>query len=312
MRRRAIVWGLLCVLLSALPPAARADGPVINVGAMPIAGAAQAFYAQEQGFFKAAGLDVNLVVLPNGAAIVAAAAAGSVDIGFGSPSPLIQAHVRGLPVRFITYASLYTGPPVTSALMAAKNSAVRTGADLNGQAVAVNGLRDIGQFEVQAWVDRNGGDSATVQFVEMPYAVMFDALSHGRVAAASETEPWVSQATDGARVIGNLNDIVAPRYALAGWFATNAWLTANPQLAQRFIAVMQQTARWANTHPKEAGALLQRYTKVTPDVAVVVLKQLQFDDAGRADPKYLQPVVDLISRYGKTPAFNAADLIWSR
>ena len=243
MRRRAIVWGLLCVLLSALPPAAHADGPVINVGAMPIAGAAQAFYAQEQGFFKAAGLDVNLVVLPNGAAIVAAAAAGSVDIGFGSPSPLIQAHVRGLPVRFITYASLYTGPPVTSALMA---------------------------------------------------------------------EPWVSQATDGARVIGNLNDIVAPRYALAGWFATNAWLTANPQLAQRFIAVMQQTARWANTHPKEAGALLQRYTKVTPDVAVVVLKQLQFDDAGRADPKYLQPVVDLISRYGKTPAFNAADLIWSR
>ena len=48
------------------------------------------------------------------------------------------------------------------------------------------------------------------------------------------------------------------------------------------------------------------------DVAVVVLKQLQFDDTGRADPKYLQPVVDMIAKYGKTPAFNAADLIWSR
>lgn len=312
MRRITISSALLGALLAALPLGAEADGPAINVGAMPIAGAAQAFYAQEQGFFKAAGLDVNLVVLPNGAAIVAAATSGSVDIGFGSPSPLILAHLKGLPVRFITYASLYTGPPVTSALMAAKSSAVRTGADLNGQPVAVNGLHDIGQYEVQAWVDRTGGNSETVQFVEMPYASMMEALSRGRVAAASETEPWVSMATDGARVIGNLNDIVAPRYALAGWFATNGWLAANPQLAARFIAVMQQTARWANTHPKEAGALLQRYTKVTPDVAVVVLKQLQFDDSGRADPKYLQPVVDMIAKYGKTPAFNAADLIWLR
>ncbi|HEV8020715.1 MAG TPA: ABC transporter substrate-binding protein [Candidatus Lustribacter sp.] len=312
MPRQTLVSTLLGVLLAALPLGASADGPAINVGAMPIAGAAQAFYAQEQGFFKAAGLDVNLAVLPNGAAIVAAATSGSVDIGFGSPSPLILAHLKGLPVRFITYASLYTGPPVTSALMAAKNSAVHTGADLNGQAVAVNGLHDIGQYEVQAWVDRNGGNSETVQFVEMPYASMMEALSRGRVAAASETEPWVSMATDGARVIGNLNDIVAPRYALAGWFATNAWLAANPQLAARFIAVMQQTARWANTHPKEAGALLQRYTKVTPDVAVVVLKQLQFDDTGHADPKYLQPVVDMIAKYGKTPGFSAADLIWSR
>jgi len=312
MPRPTIVSTLLGVLLAALPLAAQADGPAINVGAMPIAGAAQVFYAQEQGFFKAAGLDVNLIVLPNGAAIVAASTSGSVDIGFGSPSPLILAHLKGLPVRFITYASLYTGPPVTSALMAARNSAVRTGADLNGQPVAVNGLHDIGQFEVQAWVDRNGGNSETVQFVEMPYGTMMDALSRGRVAAASETEPWVSMATDGARVIGNLNDIVAPRYALAGWFATNSWLAANPQLAARFIAVMQQTARWANTHPKEAGALLQRYTKVTADVAVVVLKQLQFDDTGRADPKYLQPVVDMIAKYGKTPAFNAAELIWSR
>jgi NitT/TauT family transport system substrate-binding protein len=312
MRTHTILRLWLIAVLTSLPVDARADGPALNVGAMPIAGAAQVFYAQEQGFFKAAGLDVNLTVLGNGAAIVAAATSGSVDIGFGSPSPLILAHVKGLPVRFMTYASLYTGPPVISALMAAKNSAIRSGADLNGQAVAVNGLHDIAQFEVQAWVDRNGGNSDTVQFIEMPYPTMMAALDRGRVAAVAETEPWVTTAASGARVIGNLNDVVAPRYALAAWFSTNAWLARNPDIAQRFVAVMQQTARWANTHPKEAAALLERYTKVTPDIAAAAIKQLQFDDGGRADPKYLQPVVDMISKYGKTPSFNAVELTWAR
>lgn len=299
-------------MLAAFPLHASADGTTINVASMPIAGAAEAFFAQELGFFKAAGLDVRLTVLASGAAIVPAVTSGTVDIGFGSPSPLILAHVKGLPVRFITYASLYTGPPVTSALMAAKNSNVRTGADLNGQAVAVNGLHDIGQFEVQAWIDRNGGNSSTVQFVEMPYATMMDALNRGRVAAASETEPWTSTAAGGARVIGNLNEVVAPKYALAGWFATDGWLANNPQTAQRFVAVMQQTARWANAHPKEAAALLERYTQATPDVALTVLKHLPFDDGGRADPKYLQPVIEMIAKYGNAPSFNAADLTWSR
>jgi NitT/TauT family transport system substrate-binding protein len=312
MRLRTIVTVWLGALLAALPLGATADGPTLNVGAMPIAGAAQAFYAQEQGFFKAAGLDVNLTVLPNGAAIVAATTSGSLDIGFGSPSPLILAHLKGLPVRFMAYASLYTGPPVTSALMVGKNSTVHSGADLNGQPVAVNGLHDIGQFEVQSWVDRNGGNSDTVKFVEMPYATMMGALDAGRVAAASESEPWVTLAANGARVIGNLNEIVAPRYALAGWFSTDSWLAKNPDVAQRFIAVMQQTARWVSAHPKEAGVLLERYTKVTPEMAGMALRQLQFDDSGRADPKYLKPVIDMISKYGKTPSFNAAELTWSR
>lgn len=300
---------LLGALTALLPLSARADEPAINVGAMPIAGAAQVYYAQQQGFFKAAGLNVNLTVLPSGAAIVAATAGGSVDIGFGSPSPLILAHVKGLPVRFLTYASQYTGAPVISGLMAARGK-VHGGADLNGKIVAVNGLHDIGQLEVQAWVDKNGGNSDSLQFVEMPYAQMLAALEAGRVAAASETEPWVTMAGNGAQMIGNLNDVVAPRYALAGWFSTNGWLAKNPDLARKFIAVMQQTAKWANTHPKDAAVLLQQYTKVTPEVAAAAIKQLQFDDSGRADPKYLQPVIDMIAKYGKMPSFNAADLIW--
>src|ERR1700733_4361915 len=121
MLPRRIAAVVLGAMLGALPLHASADGSTINVAAMPIAGAAQVFFAQELGFFKAAGLDVHLTVLASGAAIVPATTSGTVDIGFGSPSPLILAHAKGLPLRFITYAQLYTGPPVTSSLVAAKN-----------------------------------------------------------------------------------------------------------------------------------------------------------------------------------------------
>jgi len=36
-----------------------------------------------------------------------------------------------------------------------KNSPIRSGKDLNGKVVAVNGLNNISSVSVQAWVDKN-------------------------------------------------------------------------------------------------------------------------------------------------------------
>jgi hypothetical protein len=47
--------------------------------------------------------------------------------------------------------------------MVPKDSTARTGADLNGQIVAINGLKDLTQFTTAAWIDKNGGDVRTVR-----------------------------------------------------------------------------------------------------------------------------------------------------
>ncbi len=140
--------------LTRIATAGAADLVPLRLGVMSIEGAAQAFYAQEQGFFKNAGLDVALTVLPNGSSIVAAATGGSLDIGFGSPPPLILARQHDVPVRYIAYAPVFMGGRPLSAIMVAKGSPIKSGADLNGKiAGRRSGLHDVGQYQV-AGLDR--------------------------------------------------------------------------------------------------------------------------------------------------------------
>jgi NitT/TauT family transport system substrate-binding protein len=301
--------GLGVVATAHLSPAAAADPTPLRLGVMPIEGAAQAFYAQEQGFFKNAGLDVTLTVLPNGSSIVAAATGGSLDVGFGSPPPLILARQHDVPVRYIAYAPVFMGGRPLSAIMVLKGSPIKTGADLNGKIVAVGGLHDVGQYQVQAWIDKHGGSSSTVQFVEMPYAQMAAALQANRIVAAGQTEPFITASKGVADILGSMNEAVANHYLMAGWFSTDGFLQHNPDTAKRFIAAMQQSAKWANAHPREADAILVRYTKLSPDVLEVMARDT-FDEAARPDPKLLQPVIDMLMKYGNLKPFSATDLLW--
>jgi NitT/TauT family transport system substrate-binding protein len=305
----AVSLALAALLITSSTSSRAAELIPLQLGVMPIEGAAEAFYADQLGYFKANGLDVTVTVLPNGSAIIAGVVQGSLNIGFGSPPSLILARQRSLPVRYISYAPIFTGGAPLSAVMVAKNSPVKSGADLNGKIVAVAGLHDVGSYQVAAWIDKTGGDSTTVKFVEMPYSEMGVALDQGRVAAAGNTEPFITAAKDVARVVGNMNTAVAPRYLMAGWSSTDDWLQKHPDTAKRFIASMQQAARWANSHPKESAAILARITKISPDVIAVMARD-QFDESARPDPRLLQPVIDLMMKYGKLAPFTATDLLW--
>jgi NitT/TauT family transport system substrate-binding protein len=307
-KRGAFVLGLTASLVAAR---ARAAGPIVlQLGAMPIDPSAEAFYGLDGGFFRSAGLDVAVTVLNNGSALAAATTAGTLDVGFGSPSPVILAHQRGLPVRFIAPAAVYTGPRPNSSLMVAKGSPLRSGANPNGKTVAVAGLHDLTQYSTQAWIDKNGGDAKTVSFIEVPYAEMPVALQQGRIAAACIIEPYTTAAKSAAQTIGNLNDAIAHRYLLAGWFATESWLQRNADTAAKFVAAMHQIARWANAHPHESAPILSRYTKILPEVAATMARS-RYDESPRVEPAVLQPVIDVMVKYGSLAPVAATDLIWN-
>jgi NitT/TauT family transport system substrate-binding protein len=306
-KRGAFVAGVAGSFVATRTRAAEPIG--LQLGAMPIDPSAEAFYGQDRGFFRSAGLDVKVTVLNNGSALAAATTAGTLDVGFGSPSPVILAHSRGLPVRFIAPAAVYTGPVPNSSLMVAKGAAIRSGADLNGKTVAVAGLHDLTQYSTQAWIDKNGGDSKTVAFIEVPYAEMAVALQQGRIAAGCDIEPYTTGARGVAQTLGNLNDAIARRYLLAGWFATDGWLQRNGDAAAKFVAAMHAIARWANAHPRESAPILSRYTKIPPEVATTMARS-RYDESPRVEPAVLQPVIDVMVKYGSLAPVAATDLIW--
>ncbi len=300
------------LMLLAAPRVAGAQPALVplQLGAMPTDGSACAIYGGDQGFFRSGGIDTKVTIMTNTASLAAAVQGGTLEIGFGSVVPLAEARARGINFKVIWPASTYIGPPSPNLIMVSKTSPVRKAADLNGKTFAVNGLRDLTQYEVQAWVDKNGGDVKSIKLVEIPFSEMATALASGRVDAAILAEPFLTAAKNDARVLGDANPAIAPRYAITCWFATESWLAQHADVARRFAATMQQTARWANAHRADTAAILSRVSKIPPEVTSTMTRS--FYGESRPEPAMFQPVINAASKYGTLPPMNAADLIWQQ
>jgi NitT/TauT family transport system substrate-binding protein len=190
-----------------------------------------------------------------------------------------------------------------------KNSPLHTAKDLNGKIVGTNGLRNIAEFAPRAWIDKNGGDSTTVKFVELPFSDMTTALAQGRIDAAVDVEPFLPDALSSGRLFSNCFDGVAPRYALTGFFTGTAWAKAHPAEVAKFQDVMRQTALWAKNNHAASAAILSK----TTNVPLELIKQSVRSEYGTdLDPALFQPVIDVTAKYsGLFPTFPASELLYS-
>ena len=242
--------------------------------------------------------------------IITAVASGAADIGNSVVGSLVAARSRGIPVKFFAAAGLYTSTAPTARLVGLKGTAYHAGPDLAGKTVAVTGLADLTFYATKQWVEATGGNPNSMKFIELPEPEMLPALKEHRIDAGILIEPFISSASDDTVSIAPIDDYVAKRFLATGWIASDAWLAAHPDVAQKFAAVMKQTADWANGHHADSAAILLKYTKMTPDV---VAKMQRATYGTSLDPGLLQPVIDNAAKYGSFPRpVTAAELTWTK
>ena len=186
--------------------------------AVPTETSMEPYYAEEQGFFKAAGLTVQLQVLPNGAQVAALVASGGADIGFANLIPLAQGYLRGIPFVFVFPAALYSSRAPSAVLMVEKTSSIRSARDLNGKTIGVPNLGNMTQLGALAWIDRNGGDSKSVRWIELTLAALGPALEAQRVDAIVCGEPFCEPVKTHARGLTNPLDSIARSFVSGAWF----------------------------------------------------------------------------------------------
>jgi NitT/TauT family transport system substrate-binding protein len=314
LRRSALRTLLAAPAALALAPriaSAQTLAPV-HIVLFPGETAATAYYAKEMGYFAKAGIDAQITEVKNGSAAAAAVAGGSMDIGFSNPLSVVQGHDRGLPFTVIFPAALSRSnmPPSNGLIVVAKTSPIKTGKDLNGKTFAVDVLGGLPHVSVRAWIDKNGGDSSTVKFVELAFSEMAASLNSGRVDATEINvafDPNVGKPNDPLRMLGNSYDAVGSRFCSSVWFSTNDWVKANPVLAKKFVSVMRDSANWANAHGHESAAMLAPHIKLTPEQIEASTRVAYGTDM---TPDLIQPVIDVAAKYGLLRApFSASDMI---
>ncbi|MGH7717132.1 MAG: ABC transporter substrate-binding protein, partial [Vulcanimicrobiaceae bacterium] len=283
---------------------------VIRLGTAPVESYALAFYGVDRGFFKAANLDVRIQSFNGGGSVMAAAAGGALDMGCANVGAQANAHVKGLPFSMIAGGGMYSSKSPTTVLAVAKNAPFKTAKDLNGKTIGVSTLKDLQQASVMKWVDKNGGDSSTLKFIEIPVPEMAPALTANRIDGSCLLEPSLTYAKNEVRIFGKCYDAIAKTLMISSHFANNDWLAKNPAAAHAFIGACKQTAEWANANQSAAGLILAKISKIPP-ATIAEMHRVVYAES--LDAATIQPVIDATAEYKFTPeTFNATDMFWSQ
>lgn len=307
--KRSQVLATLGAAAVARPPAARAQNTAIQIAVAPIEESALPYYALQKGFFKQNGIDAEVhVSAGGGGAITAAIVGGSLDLGCTNTGSLASAHVHGLPVTLLALGALYTPAAPISHLCVVKTLGIKSAKDLSGKTLGVSTIHDMLQTVTLAWIDQNGGNSKEVRFVEITASEIPAAMKAGRLDGGLLNEPFYTGAKDDVQLLGLPYEAMAGKrpFQTFGLAANRDWVARNPALAKSIVTALQQTARWVNRNHPETTALLASYVKIDPAVAAQIPRVAY---AESNNPAYVQPVVDLMTRYGVLPnAFPAREL----
>ena len=267
-----IRWTLIfCAAVAiALSAPANAQTTKLRASILPIVDTAPLFAAIKQGYFAEQGLEIDTTPVVGGTVGIPGAVAGVYDVVYTNIVSTLSAKAEGLDIRIIASGSpAGVTPPDTAGLLKRKADAIKTGADLHGKIVAVNGRTSINWVFAAAWIKRTGGDFAKVQFREVPFPQMVDALKIKQVDVAHCIEPFLANGLrdPNIEILGWPFSTVLPGIRAAQWIVTGETAEKRPEAIRKFVVALRKGAEWlnANNGTDPFYALIAGYTRLDPE-----------------------------------------------
>jgi NitT/TauT family transport system substrate-binding protein len=307
LQRAGVVLGAL-----AMPAIVRAQtGPKIRVGYWPIAAGLPFYAAVELGYFKEAGLNVEVVRFAGAQQIMEGMLADRVDgSANGTGSANIAVGEMAAPGSFKIFCSNPSNlKNVLDEVIVPIGSSAKTMVDLKGKRVGSGpGIQNV--TLAKTVLERGGAIGATV--VELPIGQHVAALAAGQLDGAYTLEP--------TGTIGRLNGTtrvleagVIAKYVLgdpmAPWFGGSASLTssfikANPEVTKKYITAYGKGVAYVRSKPAEARQFLKGYTAIEGALTseVPLAAYTMYNEFTPADIAHFQKFFDLFTEKGVFPS----------
>ncbi|HET6710615.1 ABC transporter substrate-binding protein [Amycolatopsis sp.] len=280
----------------------------IKVSIMPTTDLAPFWLAQDGGYFKAEGLEVEQVVAKSGQESMTKAISGEVDIALSTYTPFFVAKSTGAAdVQLVADGTSVNAK--SNAIVTVPNSPVKTVTDLAGKRIAITAKNTASDILTKSVMKDHGVDFSKVNWVPIPLPNMAAALQQGQVDAAYMPEPQLSQAAKiaGATPVIDINTGATQDFPLTGYGSTTKWVQANPKTLAAFQRAMKKATSDALNDRSKVEPLLVKYAKIDEDTA----KLLTLPGYGSTlDARRLQRVPDLLLQMGViTSKVDAAPMI---
>ena len=296
-----------CVLLLAAgggqgvhPAPAAGAGTVLtklHVGLVVSVSDAGFFIANDKGYFRDQGIEMEIERFDSAARMVAFLGTGQLDVGGGAPGAgLFNAMARDIPVRIVADKGHIAPGHGFEAILVRKDLAdravIKSAADFRGKKVALSARDIVPEVDLDTFLRTGGLTINDVNVVTMAFGDMGAALGNGSIDAAQAIEPFVTQIVEkGFSVILKRNDEIVQHQQVAVVLYSPKLASFNPGLARKFMLAYLRGVRdyndaFVKKDPAARKEVVQILTRNTPvkDVALydkMVMPGL--DPKGRVD-----------------------------
>jgi NitT/TauT family transport system substrate-binding protein len=256
------------------PGTSAATGPltVVRTGYVPVLISAPYYIAVEKGYFKDAGIDLQLEPLQGGSDAVIQLTSGNFDVAAGGAGVgFWNAVDRG--VKFVVVSPLHTetahqATPLVTSKANFDSGKVKSAADLKGKKVAVNAQGSATDYWLDAALRTGGLTIKDVDYQVVAFADVPAALQNGAIDAAMLGEPITTQAEDKGLIV-RIADNFIPNFQVTSVYFNADFPKNKPQAAQNFMLAFLKGCRdlqgdgWKRDENAKA---IEKYTKVPADV----------------------------------------------
>lgn len=221
----------------------------IAVGHLGIVADGPYFIAQEKGFFKEEGVEVELKRFNSATQALAPLATNQLQVvGGGSSTAIFNSFGRDWPVR-IVISRTRDLPGFSSDTLIVRNELkgqVKSVADLKGKKIAVNAPSAVLEYMVATMLGKHGLTLKDIELVYMPWPNMGPALQTGAIDAGAVVEPFVVlfQQKGIAYPLHRASELLTdPPLEVSFILFNTDWSTANPDAARAFTRAYLRGAR---------------------------------------------------------------------
>ncbi|MBP2298600.1 ABC transporter substrate-binding protein [Azospirillum picis] len=224
----------------------------IAVGGKPLLYYLPLTLAERLGYFKEAGLNVEISDFGGGAKSLQALVGGSADVVTGAYDHTIQMQAKSQPIVAVVQLGRYPG-----IVLAAVNSAgsIKSAKDLKGKKVGVTAPGSSTNFMLNYVLTKNGMTPEDVSVIGVGGgASSIAAIKRGEIDAIVNLDPVISQAqSDGditiladTRTEKGTMDVYGGPYPAAVLYTRPDFIKENPKTTQALADVFVRTMLWLN------------------------------------------------------------------
>ena len=290
----------IAALALALPASVQAQKPELTKVRLAVGGKTALYYlpltvTERLGYFKEAGLDVEISDFQGGAKSLQALMGGSVEVVTGSFDHTIQMQAKGQPV--VALVQLGRFPGFVLAMRKEKADAYKSPKDLKGMKIGVTAPGSSTHFMVLYMMAQAGLKPDAASFIGTGSGgTVVAAVQHGEVDGISNADPMVTKldreglvkVVADTRTLEGTTKVYGGPYPAAVLYTPQSFVEKNPNTIQAMVNAFVRGLKWVQAHNAEEIAKMMPEEYMLGDRPLFVEAIKANHDAYSPDGRFLK------------------------